>query len=360
MKTLIIFEESSRVGFGGGQKMTLITCEILREKYKFRFVDFTDDSKFVQVVREKYEDCEQVCIGHANTKSRKRYVAWIKAIWQMIVFFKKDVRKIANGIDKEETVSYVTNKRGLMYAYYLNKKYGIPFIYHAHLVENPQGIYYKLFKKWVSKATSILCVSKIVIDSIDLPQCQLLYNPTLNEKGYKGEKMDDHFVVAYVGGLIPIKGVEYYVDAAKICPEAIEFRIYGEGFLQEELEKRSEGRVVFKGFSNDVIGEYYREVDVVVLPTILKEALPLVVADAKSVGLPAVVTSPGGQAEIVRDRVDGFHVGMNNSKEIAEAIMKLTDDKTLYNKMSKAAFESSSIFSYKKYKENILSIFANL
>lgn len=360
MKTIIIFEDSSRVGFGGGQKMTLITSDILREKYTFKFVDFTDDSKFVQIIKDKYEDSEQVSIGHASAKSRTRYVAWVRAIWQMIVFFKKDISRIVDGLDKVVAVSYVTNKRSLIYAYYLNKRYGIPFIYHAHLVENPQGLYYCLFKKWISKAKSILCVSKIVKESINLPQCQLLYNPALNDKGYKGEKTDDHFVVAYVGGLIPIKGVEYYVDAAKICPEAIEFRIYGEGFLREELEKRSEGRVVFKGFSNDVIGEYYSDVDVVVLPTILKEALPLVVADAKSVGLPAVVTSPGGQAEIVRDGVDGFHVGMKNSKEIGEAIMKLTSDNTLYNKMSKAAFESSSVFSYKKYKESILSIFANL
>lgn len=360
MKKLIVFEESSRVGFGGGQKMTLITCDILRDKYKFRFVDFTDNSKFVQVVREKYDNCEQVCIGHANVKSRNRYVAWIKAIWQMLFFFKKDVKLIVNGIDKEEAISYVTNKRGLMYAYYLNKKYGIPFIYHAHLVENPQGIYYRLFEKWVSKATSILCVSKIVKDSIHLSQCRLVYNPTLNDRGYKGKKMNDHFVVAFVGSLIPIKGVEYFVDAAKMCPNSIEFRIYGDGPLRKDLEERAQGRVTFKGFCNDVIEEYYKDIDILVLPTILKEALPLVVVDAKSVGLPAVVTFPGGQAEIVRDGIDGLHVKMKNSKEIADAIMKLTCDMDLYNKMSKASFESSTIFSYRKYKESILSIFASL
>lgn len=50
------------------------------------------------------------------------------------------------------------------------------------------------------------------------------------------------------------------------------------------------------------------------LPTIQRDAIPLLVAEAKSVGLSVVVTSPGRQAEIVRDRVDGFHMGMKYPK----------------------------------------------
>ena len=362
MKTIIVFEESSRVEFGGGQKMTLITCDILKATYdcSFRIVDFSDQTRFDKIAREKYPECSFVNIAHASATSDFRMVSWIKAIWQMLLFFKRDVRKTVDGLRLEDTISYVTNKRSLPYAYYLRKKYGIPFVYHAHLAENPRSFYFPIFRRWIRKAEIILCVSNLVKETIGLDQCKLLYNPTLNTKGYKGKKTDGHFVVAYVGGLIPIKGVEYFVGAAKKCPDRIEFRAYGEGPLRMKLEKLAEGRVIFKGFFKTIIDEYYHDVDIIVLPTILKEALPLVVVDAKSVGLPVVVTKPGGQAEIVREGIDGYLVSMKSSEEIANAIMKIAENLELYNNLSKASFDSSSIFSYELYKEKIVNTFCEL
>lgn len=362
MKNIIIFEDSSRVDFGGGQKMTLITCDILRSTYKccFIFADFSDQTRFAKTVKEKYPESSFVDISHASAKSRFRKVAWLKAIWQMIFFFKRDAKRVVEGLNMAETISYVTNKRSLPYAYYLNKKYGIPFIYHVHLAENPKGLYFPVFKYWIRKAQTILCVSNLVKDNIGLEQCELLYNPTLNTKGYKGEKKNSKYVVAYIGSLIPIKGVDVYIKSAHLCPKEIEFRIYGDGILRGELEKLSNGRVIFKGFSNNIIDEYYCGVDIIVVPTILQESLSLVVVDAKSVGLPVVVTKPGGQAEIVQDEVDGFCVSMKDSREIADAILKLVGDKDLYNKMSKASYESSSIFSYEKYKDGIVKTFNKL
>lgn len=59
-----------------------------------------------------------------------------------------------------------------------------------------------------------LCVSKAVYDTIKLPNKILLYNPNINDKGFKGRKNKDKFVVAAMGSLIKIKGFEYYIKAA--------------------------------------------------------------------------------------------------------------------------------------------------
>ena len=182
-KTLIVFEESSRVDFGGGQRMTLTTCDILKDRFDFRFVDFSSTTRFDRILDEKYPTCALVDIGGGSIKSKYRYMAWVKAIKPLLFHFKRDSKRIINGLDTPKAISYVTNKRSLLYAYFLKKKYHIPFIYHAHLAENPKGIYYPLFKKMVAKAESILCVSKTVLNSIPLPQSNLVYNPSMNEQG---------------------------------------------------------------------------------------------------------------------------------------------------------------------------------
>ena len=154
--------------------------------------------------------------------------------------------------------------------------------------------------------------------------------------------------------------MEYFIKAAHLCPANIEFRIYGDGMLRRDLERLSNGRVVFKGFLNKIIDEYYKDVDLLVVPTIVQEALPLVVVDAKSVGLPVIVTRPGGQAEIVDDDVDGILVPMKDEKSIAEAIQRISKDIDKYNAMSHASFDSSKKFSYERYKATIIKTFSDI
>lgn len=113
-----------------------------------------------------------------------------------------------------------------------------------------------------------------------------------------------------MGSLIKIKGFEYYIKAADKTSEKlpIEFRLYGEGPLHDTLETLSNGKVKFMGFSENIMNELYESIDIVVVPTIIPEALPLVLVEAKSVGIPAIVTNLGGQAEIIRNGIDGFLV----------------------------------------------------
>lgn len=359
MRTVLVFEDSSRANFGGGQKMTLMVCDILKEQYNLRFVDFSDSTRYVQIVRDQYGDGSLISIGHGEIKGHTGIWTWLKMMILSSLCIITDAKKILKGLNKEDCISYSTGKRSLLIASFLKWRYGIPYIQHAHLVENLHRAYFKLARILFLGADSVLCVSKTVMDSINTPNCKLVYNPSLNERGYKGGKKDNKFVVAFVGSLIPIKGVENFVDAAKLCPRNIEFRVYGEGTLRQSLEERAAGCVRFMGFESNIIERYYENIDVIVVPTILQEALPLVVVDAKSVGLPCIVTMPGGQAEIVRDGIDGYHVPMKNPAAIAEAVVRLTSDIDNYNIMSKASYDSFKIFAYGQFKALISETFSH-
>lgn len=359
MKTILVFEDSSRANFGGGQKMTLMVCDILKEQSNLRFVDFSDSTRFAQIVKELYGDDRLINIGHGSIKGHTGVWTWLKMLIASFLCIFSDTNKILKGLKINDCISYSTGKRGLLIAYFLKWRYGIPYIHHAHLVENPNGAYFKFAKKLFAGAESVLCVSKTVMSSINTPNCRLVYNPSLNERGCKGMKTDKRFVVAFVGSLISIKGIEYFIDAAKLCPSEIEFRIYGEGVLRQSLEERADKRVRFMGFESNIIDRYYEDVDIVVIPTILQEALSLVVVDAKSVGLPCIVTFPGGQAEIVKDGVDGYHVPMRNSIAIADAVMCLAANIDEYNKFSEKSFASFKDFLYSNFKSLISETFLN-
>lgn len=360
MKTILVFEDSTRANFGGGQKMTLMVCDILKERYNLRFVDFTDKSRYALMVKEQYGENSLVNIGHGFIHGHTGLWTWLKMSIVSCCCFFSDAKQIQRGLETSDCISYTTGKRGLLIAFFLKLFYGIPYIHHAHLVENPKALYFKLARLMFKSADRVLCVSNTVLKSINTPNCSLVYNPSLNIRGFKGEKVDSKFVVAFVGSLISIKGIEYFIDAAKLCPDSIEFRIYGEGALKEPLQERASGRVKFMGFEKDIISRYYEDVDVLIVPTILQEALPLVAVDAKSVGLPCIVTTPGGQAEIIRDGIDGYHVPMRDSDEIAKAVVKLTSDLNRYNMMARNSYESFFSFNYDSFERNIISTFNNI
>lgn len=361
MKTVIIIEDSSRVGFGGGQKMTLIVAQMLNKYYHLRFVDFSSVTRFDELVRNKFPKCEFVNIGKTDYYQAHEQ-SWGKAIRSFIIDGWKNVKEIAKGQDASQCIAYATNKRSLLYACLMNIRYGIPYIYHAHRVENEGKIYQIILKLILRKAKAIVCVSQTVNESIHCNKNKIvLYNPSLNNRGFKFIKEKDTFVVAFIGSLIQIKGTEFFVKAAKLCNNSrIEFRVYGEGKLRGELESLSDGHVRFMGFVQDIIEEEYKEIDLVVVTTITKEALPLVVVDAKSVGLPVIVTATGGQAEIIKDGVDGFHVPMKDAKAIIDKVILLANDKTLYERLSRASFESFKQFDCNLYENRILDIFRKL
>ena len=357
MKTILVLEDSSRVNFGGGQKITLIVANILKDYFNLRFVDYSASTRYAETVMKQYGNNSFINIGHINVNGQKSLWLWIKMTLATLFFVLSDAQKVLKQLNKGDCISYSTNKRTLMFAVFLKWIYGIPFVHHAHLVEKKNGMYF-VFARWLfQKAKTVLCVSNTVRESIKTDNCRLLFNPSLNKLGFKGFKKTNNFIVAYVGSLIPIKGVDCYIDAAKRCLDSIEFRVYGEGPLLKELDHRAKGRVKFLGFDANIIDKYYTDIDIIVVPTLIEEALSLVVVDAKSVGIPVVVTSPGGQAEIVEDGINGYHVPVNNPQAIVDSIGRLTSDLGNYNKMARASFESFSKFSYDKFKVNILKVF---
>ncbi|MCX5783387.1 MAG: glycosyltransferase family 4 protein, partial [Elusimicrobia bacterium] len=131
--------------------------------------------------------------------------------------------------------------------------------------------------------------------------------------------------VGFIGRLEPIKGIEYFISAAKIIAAEIpqvKFLIIGEGELRNNLELRVRRlglakKFIFTGWRED-IPEILAILDICVLPS-LNESLGMILLQAQAAGVPIVATNVGGIPEIVMDGKTAILVPPQDAAKLAAA-----------------------------------------
>lgn len=160
----------------------------------------------------------------------------------------------------------------------------------------------------------------------------------------RGDNPGDGPVLGAVSRLAPMKGLEHLLDALpglRAEYPQIRLRIAGDGGLKEDLHRRAsalglDGSVEFLGHVQDM-KTFYGSIDLLVLPSIHTEGLPLVVLEAMAAGLPVVATTVGGTPEVVRDGREGLLVPPGNSAALADAIGRLLADAPLRRRLGECA-----------------------
>lgn len=80
--------------------------------------------------------------------------------------------------------------------------------------------------------------------------------------------------------------------------------------------------IEWRGFRSDVRGEL-AAVDLLVLPSLFGEGLPMVVLEAMAAGVPVVATRVQGVPEVIRDGVDGLLAEPGDTGSLTQAIGRL-------------------------------------
>lgn len=348
---ILILEDSSISNFGGGQKITLEVSEILSRKYNLHFADFTNNSIYESRLYQKRGTKSDIILKRVVPP--KKLIAIILYPWVFIFNLIKLFKYI---ISKDIDIIYSTTRLTIIYSFFINLILRKPFIHHGHMVNSLRGFSNYIWKVISNRAYKIICVSKAVEKKQNSSNTELIYNPCKNSYGFKGVKNSLPKVIAVIGSLNNIKGFEYFVEAADFLPE-LEFRIYGTGPLEKKLKAKAGSNIRFMGFCDNIFSELYKCIDVIVVPTIIEEALNLTIIEAKSVGIPVIATNIGGQAEIIQDNRNGILVPIEDSRAISEAIKKLTSNLELYNSMSKESYNSFKKFDYNLFSNKISNLF---
>ena len=130
------------------------------------------------------------------------------------------------------------------------------------------------------------------------------------------ERMEKEFTVGAIGEATKNKGHKYLIEASKNFPD-IKLNIIS------NIPNAS---------------KYLKNFDIFVLPS-LKEGLPYVILEAGLAGLPIIASNVGGIPEIIENGKEGLLVPPANPEELAVAIKKLIEDKTLRENLAKNLHE---------------------
>ena len=147
--------------------------------------------------------------------------------------------------------------------------------------------------------------------------------------------------VGFVGGIYPSKGVHVLVDAMRhVSAGAVELHVHGilDWFPDyvERLRAAAQGLpVTFHGrFEPADVDRVMQSNDVLVVPSVWYENMPLTIQEAFRNAVPVVVTGLGGMAEAVRDGVDGLHFPRGDERALGQVLERLATDRDLLERLA--------------------------
>ncbi len=152
------------------------------------------------------------------------------------------------------------------------------------------------------------------------------------------------FVCGISARLEPYKGHSYLLDTAKEViaakPDTV-FLFVGDGSCRDELHEKARSlgisdKIIFTGFVSDV-APYYNIMDLNLNCSWGTETSCLALSEGMSISLPAVATTYGGNPYMITDGVNGLLVPEKDSQRMADAILRLIDDRELLQTLSVGA-----------------------
>jgi len=221
----------------------------------------------------------------------------------------------------------------------------------------------------VSKAINRYCTrnyfDRIITVSIDIkhhfpvqvhPDKVVAIHNSINTSLLKPSKSSDEVrdelgieagrpVIGTAGRLVPVKGYDILLDAAKTISEHrpdVVFVLAGDGPLRKELESKARSlglqeSCLFAGFRRDIVN-LINIFDILVMSS-HSEGIPIILLEAMGMGKPVVATAVGGITEVVETGVSGRLVSKGDANALSDACLEVLQDAKLGQRLGQKAKE---------------------
>ena len=162
------------------------------------------------------------------------------------------------------------------------------------------------------------------------------------------ERYSDKKIIFSLGRLIYYKGFEYLIESARYLPDNFVVLIGGIGNLKEKLKlliknnKLTEKVFLLESITYEEKLSYFEVCDLFVLPSIERsEAFGIVQIEAMYFKKPIVSTNiiGSGVSWVNQNGISGCVVEPKNPSKLAEAIIKILSNKSIYNNFSVNAYK---------------------
>lgn len=272
MRSKVVFVEDSRKAkYGGGQRMTELLVRL--------FHSF-DETVLVDV---KESILSKNCVHNCLSLSYPKFFPFIVIIRFIQIFF----------FDTKSATVVCCTKSMLPLCVFGKFLFDYRLVYYAH-TEHKRGSLKNDVALWCAfRCDRVICVSHFVSQFFEeTSKVRVIHNPILPRS--KAEQKFQPTDFYYIGAMTKSKGVQVLLDVASEF-EDITLSMIGVG----ELFRTSFGsdNVIWLGFQNEPI-QLIPKNGILILPSIVAEACPMVLLEAASNGINFVTTNFGGQLEL--------------------------------------------------------------
>ncbi len=188
-------------------------------------------------------------------------------------------------------------------------------------------------------------------------------------KHHKKYALIEEQIVAYIGRLVPEKGVNVLLGAVKPVLEKMpntKFVVAGEGWHRNELQRITkeleiEEKVLFTGYlpEEDFLA-YFNVSDILVVPSTY-EPFGIVALEGMATKTPIIVSDVGGLSEIVDHQWTGMKVPADNSQALADSIIELLTNETLRNRIvSNAVDKLKHVYDWSIIADHTIKVYQNV
>ena len=195
--------------------------------------------------------------------------------------------------------------------------------------------------------------------------------PTKDECGDPGAVRKDYNVAAgvlWIGAasrLVDVKNIGMLIDAAKIIKDnnCCNFKVYifGDGPKKESLQQKINDHelsdtVTLQGYNNNIVPII--NAFSVFVNSSNHEGLPMSILESMAVETVPVCTRVGGMQELIEDSISGLLVEPGNAAQLADALMRLCDNRGLIKNLGTGAKARVSFnYSIESSVESLLSLY---
>ncbi len=242
-------------------------------------------------------------------------------------------------------------------------------VYHYHENADAKGAFYKILAKgmqWL--ASDIICVSdyqrsflsrkkRVYVIPNALPEDFASRLTPNTAEAFERKR------VLMLGSLKGYKGTKEFVRLAEMLPEyqfelvindsQTEINAYWEN---EKLPRPANLKVFSR---QEDVAPFYNRASVVLNLSNREECIEtfgLTALEAMTAGLPVIVPTVGGIAEMVEDGENGYKIDVQNLPRIAWAIKVILSDKRQYERMAEGALKRAKEYSFRRTSERIYSL----
>jgi len=171
-------------------------------------------------------------------------------------------------------------------------------------------------------------------------------------------KIGQSLRVGYIGTLAEKKGVEWLINQFNKIDADASLVIAGGGQKAYEAHLRATTRnpkISFVGYVDPA--EFYKQIDVLVVPSLWQEPLGMVAIEALAYHVPVIANAIGGLQETVLHDYNGLLCRHEEQDSLGQAIQRILQDVDLYNHLMKNARASVSlILSQKRMIDEYLEV----